>query len=587
MDKNKKKKGTAFSTKLLLTIGSLLFLILAAMITTINIVTNVYTKNYVEKDLHAKQIHFESSLDSLIYNSNASVLTLFSEENFYQVISASDKNEAFQKIYDVQSLPPALYFGISYYQDEKLSFYADNYDDTEAVLPYIDNSIYQKAIEAQSSSPIIYGRSTYDENGKYLILGKKIEITGQNPGACFVYLNEEAVSRLMKNIVTTNKSLLIDSERYIVSSYQASDVGSLVYQTEALGLDKGSSFFTATINGTKSFVSVERLDGLKNYFALSWQIVSFEDYSTLFHWLDLTTIFLWATAGAVFLAAIIVSFRLSSSLSKPLRQLSSKVESFNLPSKAEKEPEEQKEEKEPSKGGDEIAQLEDSYQQMIKRINDLMEENIKEMDEKRALELDSLQMQINPHFLYNTLDAIAWMAKIQKEDQIESLVMSLAKFFRLSLHNGDKIITVGEEIELTKHYLEIQKARFPDRFEMVFEIDKEVESYKTLKLILQPIVENAIKYGLDSPDHKGILSIRAKKEGDDIVFEVEDNGEGFDVPEDIFQRKKQATPNSRSGFGLFNVQERISLEYGKNYGVKIISSKGHGTKVILRIPTVI
>ena len=229
--------------------------------------------------------------------------------------------------------------------------------------------------------------------------------------------------------------------------------------------------------------------------------------------------------------SIVISIKASSSVAKPIKNLADKVDNFN-PEK----PEEYvlKNEVKKASTKDEIYMLEESYDAMIERIYELMEKNIKDMDEKRRLELDSLQQQINPHFLYNTLDAIAWMAKIKKEPEIEKLVMSLAKFFRISLHRGDTIITVGEEIELTQHYLEIQEIRFPNRFDITYDIDPNVKNYKTLKLLLQPVVENAIKYGMQ--EQSGTIVISVKKIDENIVYSVKDNGEGFDVPKDMLSR---------------------------------------------------
>ena len=231
---------------------------------------------------------------------------------------------------------------------------------------------------------------------------------------------------------------------------------------------------------------------------------------------------------------------------------------------------------------DEIAQLEASYNEMIERINNLIIKNQDDAEIKRKLELDSLQQQINPHFLYNTLDAIAWMAKLKKEPEIESLVLSLAKFFRISLHKGDKFITVEEEIELVKHFVDIELIRFPDKFTIVYNVDEEVKNYQTLKIIIQPIVENAIKHGISSLEDMGHISINAYLDEGDVVYEIIDDGIGFNPPADLFT-KKDPYQQTKSGFGLYNVNERIKLEYGHDYGVSVESKPQEGTKITIRI----
>ena len=144
--------------------------------------------------------------------------------------------------------------------------------------------------------------------------------------------------------------------------------------------------------------------------------------------------------------------------------------------------------------GDELVQLERNYDAMMDRIFELVEKNKEDMSRQRRLELESLQMQINPHFLYNTLDAISWMARIKKQPEIDRLVMNLAKFFRLFLHGGDKFVTVADEVGMVLSYLEIDKIRFPDRVTVHTEIDEDVKNLLTLKLILQPVIENSLKY---------------------------------------------------------------------------------------------
>ena len=199
------------------------------------------------------------------------------------------------------------------------------------------------------------------------------------------------------------------------------------------------------------------------------------------------------------------------------------------------------------------------------------------MSRQRRLELESLQMQINPHFLYNTLDAISWMARIKKQPEIDRLVMNLAKFFRLFLHGGDKFVTVADEVGMVLSYLEIDKIRFPDRVTVHTEIDEDVKNLLTLKLILQPVIENSLKYAF--AEKHGNLYIRAFAEGGDIIFEVEDDGAGFDVPDGLLT----GIPNKEGGYGLKNVNERIRLQYGEGYGLSVVSIKGHGTTVRIKV----
>lgn len=234
------------------------------------------------------------------------------------------------------------------------------------------------------------------------------------------------------------------------------------------------------------------------------------------------------------------------------------------------------------RSGNEIAELEESYNNMVKRINKLMAQTKEDAGKQRALELTALQEQINPHFLYNTLDTIAWLSKIKKQPEIEKLVVSLARFFRISLHKGDKYITVSEEIELVKNFVNIQQIRFPEKVDISYNISKNVSKQKMLKILLQPFVENCLKHGFggDSTNHK--IVINGFHLGSDIIFEIIDNGVGFDVPDNFINRRR-VHDDSLNGYGINNVEERIKLEYGNDYGITVKSRPGEGTKVTVRI----
>ena len=230
---------------------------------------------------------------------------------------------------------------------------------------------------------------------------------------------------------------------------------------------------------------------------------------------------------------------------------------------------------------DEIWELENSFNKMVVRIQDLIERNNQEKEKQKEMELIALQAQINPHFIYNTLDAIGWMAKLKKETEIERMVMALSTFFRTSLHKGEQYIMVKEEIELVESYVTIEKMRFPEKFDIIYNISDEIRDCLMLKIILQPLVENAIKHGISEKEGKGLITINGYAEDEDLVFEVIDDGVGFDVCTKEFQAAYNHI--KRSGYGLRNVDERIKLEYGDDYGLKFESEKGKGTRVYVRL----
>jgi len=238
---------------------------------------------------------------------------------------------------------------------------------------------------------------------------------------------------------------------------------------------------------------------------------------------------------------------------------------------------------------DEITELGMSFNIMIGKIKELLDSKIKEQENLKKAELRALQAQINPHFLYNTLDTIIWMAESKKTDQVVDIVSALSNFFRISLSKGMDWITISEEVERIRSYLTIQKMRYRDILDYKIEVDNDVSENTILKLILQPLVENALYHGIKNKRQMGTISVRARRKGEnEVLLEVEDDGIGF-TPEKLAQLRDELDDDSgdiklESGFGIGNVNKRIRLYYGKPYGVSIRSEYNTGTCVTLIIP---
>ncbi|WP_105613952.1 sensor histidine kinase [Vallitalea okinawensis] len=240
-------------------------------------------------------------------------------------------------------------------------------------------------------------------------------------------------------------------------------------------------------------------------------------------------------------------------------------------------------------GEREVLQLADSFNVMVKKIKELIEENQREHEAKRQTELNALQAQINPHFLYNTLDSIIWMAESDQNEEVIELVTSLARFFRISISKGANIITVAEELEHARNYMLIQKIRYKDKFEFNITADEEVKSLKTMKLILQPMIENAIYHGIEYMVDQGDIQINAKIVEHFLLFEVIDNGLGISQEQlkKIREGKdNQTTKKKGNGVGVKNVDERIKLRFGRAYGLDIESELEEGTTVKLWLPII-
>ncbi len=234
--------------------------------------------------------------------------------------------------------------------------------------------------------------------------------------------------------------------------------------------------------------------------------------------------------------------------------------------------------------GDEISDLFHSFKNMVLRIRRLVEENNAEQREKRKSELNALQAQINPHFLYNTLDSIIWMAEGGNTRNVVIMTSSLAKLLRKSISNKNEVVTLEEEIEYTKGYLTIQKMRYEDKLEYEIDVEPAVLRTEIVKLIVQPLVENAIYHGIKYKEGKGLIRVEGGFQGDEIVIRVTDDGVGMTKEElnHIFDERK--TDTRKNSVGVLNVHRRIRLYYGIEYGLSFESEKGRGTTVTIHLP---
>ena len=275
---------------------------------------------------------------------------------------------------------------------------------------------------------------------------------------------------------------------------------------------------------------------------------------------------------------VIVSFKFSRTLTNPifkLKRLMKQAESGDLTVRFN------------FQHNDEIGELGQSFNHMIARIDQLIQMVYVEQENKRTAEMKSLQEQIKPHFLYNTLDTISWMARDYDAEDIVRLVDALTNMFRIGLSHGKDIITVKEEITHVSNYLYIQKIRYKDKLNYVIHVDESLYAIEVPKLILQPLVENAIYHGVKAKRGGGTITITGVPEGENLVFTVQDDGAGMlqEKVEELNRRmSERSVLDEQKSFGLFYIRERIQLCYGTGYGVHVESALGEGTRVTITLP---
>lgn len=547
------------STKFILSFVSILAAVFSVLVMVFYIGFRVSMNNYIRKNSYSMQEELDSAVTDVINESAYLYGRIMGSSNVELLKNISDENcDREERKADFETLIARVGVDEEYFNDVVMIT-----GDTRF-------SIHRSSTYPSEEYTVL------TENRNYLMYVGNVEkslVIGINSsgwlndfeGIILFYMSEKKISQMCNPVSgSEGYSFIMRDDGYIVSHINTDLVGRIIVYSDVYNPEAAPEYKTKTLDGSKRIVVTSKPDLLNSRYGFHSCIISVLDYNYYFGKMDVT---LWIVLGVSFgmlTVSIVLAIIRARKISKPITLLSESINATAEPTKDHVSV---------LREGDELVQLEKNYDDMMDRIFDLVERNKEDMQLQRKLELESLQMQINPHFLYNTLDAISWMARIKKQPEIDRLVMNLAKFFRLFLHGGDKFVKVSEEVEMVISYLEIDAIRYPGRVTVHTEISDEVKDRQTLKLILQPIVENCLKYAYVT--HNGNLYIRAFGQAEDIIFEVEDDGDGFDVPEDILQRPA----TQEGGYGLKNVNERIRLQYGEGYGLTVTSEKGKGTCV--------
>lgn len=395
-------------------------------------------------------------------------------------------------------------------------------------------------------------------------------------GILLIHLNYTGLKLLLDGVTLGNEGYiyLIDGNGEIIYHPRAQLIDSgLEHENNRAVSEYRDGIYQETFQGEERVITV------KSVGYTGWKLIGVAPRQTVsLNSLKTQLLVVFAAAFILFLMSLVNSY-ISSRITTPIRKLElsvNEIEKGNLNAKVDAE------------GSYEIRHLGQSVQNMAKQIQVLMADIVSEHEKKRKQEFDTLQSQINPHFLYNTLDIIVWMIENEKPDQAVKAVTALARFFRISLSRGKSIITVKDELEHVRNYLMIQHMRFKNRFSYTIEAEDEVLELASLKLMLQPLVENAIYHGMEFMDGDGEIFISAWKEGEDLYLKVSDNGLGMTEEQvaRLFSDMPHTGSSRGSGIGVKNVNERIRLYFGSEYGLSIESEPDEGTVVTIHLPAV-
>ncbi len=443
---------------------------------------------------------------------------------------------------------------------------------------------YQKAMEKMENIhfSIPHIQNLFDDNSfrYYWVISssRAVELTENRTsqtGVLLVDMDFSSISRMMKQI---NE---VSNGQYY---YLCDNNGQIIYHPRQIqisdGICKENSLVAASYKDgvyDEEFEGVQRKVIVNTVSYTGWKLVGVIPYSLFSHEMINIRYFIGMVILLMAMMLIIINRVVTQRISRPILKLNHSVMEYE----AGKKPEIY------IGGSSEIRHLGYSIQSSYEKSEELMQEIVWEQNERRKSELDALQSQINPHFLYNALDSITWMIEGERNDEAAFMISQLAKLFRISLSQGHTIISVRDELQHAKSYMNIQRIRYKDAFSVTFDVAPELEEYCAVKLTLQPILENSINYGVDPMDDCGEIFIRVKKEEDLLVLSVEDNGIGMSEEEvSLLLTDSNRKRKHGSGVGLVNINNRLQILFGKEYGLFIESEPDEGTRVSIRIPAI-
>ena len=420
--------------------------------------------------------------------------------------------------------------------------------------------------------------ATSDDSYQWVVsLSRYVELTSSGSvkhGVLLVDMNFSGIEQICKNSFFTTSGFV----------YITDESGNIIYHPKQRliysGLYHENNLVDAKrLDGTytEKFEKQQRLVTIKTVGYTGWKIIAVDPFQDIDYMSARFQTYTVIIAVFIIILLVFINILLSSRIAKPIEQLEKyvkEIENGDFCREVE------------VSGSYEIEHLGKAINSMVKQTRKLMDDIIAEQEAKRRSELDALQAQINPHFLYNTLDSIVWMTENERYKDAVCMVTSLARLFRISLSRGKNIIPVSDELEHVKNYLIIQSFRYSDKIKYSIEAEPQVLNCATIKLIVQPLVENSIYHGIEYMDN-GEIDIKAYRRGDDLYIDVIDNGPGMpqEQVDALLSGEKDTSNRDRgSGIGIQNIQERIKLYFGAEYGLVIYSEPDVGTTARIHLP---
>ena len=529
------------------------------------------------------------SIDSYIKDIHKMIIVSMNDDYFLDLVTRINDMDRFNAYEQLQLSRSMENYLRTYKNNKEYVFNAHFFDRSNkhftlySYLPFKDKT-HIKVNTPSAQQYYVLPKELYEEQPPYdylnrFLLGSYIRDlkdyrTDTVIGRMIIDIKYSMVEQFMKSgkLMTRGSMLIIDDKDNIVyQPDQWKSQGYLTQELKKLNLNEPSGVIIGRVQD-KKYLIVYKVAPFTG-----WRFINLTLYDDLMREMNIYKRLSYLLFIGLLVVSLLLSNMLSINVTKSIKKLVTHIDTMDqnldMPITLEEQ--------------DEIGYIANAFNRLAIRIKQLIEKIYEEEHKKKEIEFAMLQTQITPHFLYNTLNSVKVLARIQKIKNIESMIASLMKLLRISLGKSEELIKIEDEIQYIKEYQNIIGYQYHDAYELRFEVDEKCMQYYTLKLLLQPIVENAIYHGIDMADGKGLIIIRLYQNQDRIVLEVEDNGKGMTKEKivELFTESKVAHKGF-SSIGIKNVQQIIQLHFGEKYGLFYESDMGMGTKATIIIPKI-
>ncbi len=588
-------KGVSINQRLLISY----ILVIVIPITAISVIIYNYTTDYLEErvteSVLATSAQITENLDTFFTNMAKITEMPYYDKELNNILdrrySVNNEMNEYQKVEDYNQITQNFF--------SKL-FLLNKSIETLYLTSFVNDRVYYKGYRAEYSREESdlkneqWFRNIVSKGGKEVIIGIHDEFpsvpntsqvitigrlivkpfTNEKQGVFLINIKPEKLEELYKETRLTpgTRQLIIDENNRIVYSKLENEIGTQIDPDIIKIINSKGTNNEVTINNTPVFI----ISDTSRY--SFWKVINIIPRNELFSDAEAIREGILLIGIALVLLSVLVSFVIAGSITKPIVKLNNQMKlveqgDFSVNIEGQR--------------NDEVGQLSKTFNKMILQINELIQRIKIDGENKRISELQALQSQINPHFMYNTLNVIKWMAQMQAADNITQAVDSLIYLLNFSAKTTAEFIPISEELEFVKNYISIMRLRYYNKFEVIYEIEDSVYKYKTLKFILQPFIENAIFHGFDKRKSGYHLSIKAFLKNGSVCFIINDDGSGIaaqDIPK-ILNKDIQGEKGFNS-IGISNVVGRIKLHFGQQYKVDITSRPEVGTSIFINIPQI-